>query len=354
MASNTSGINGTTQAPTVPPPPAQQIQAPNADYLFYEIIYDITEFLFAISVVSAFFTVLTFLIFPRIRTYPIKLIMYLCLTIIIGHSSFCIAPYFSSSNAPYPFICTIFGAVIHYFLLANFFWCFCIAFNFYQMIVKRNSGTRALEKYYHLLGWGTPCISVLVVAGLFMYGQTSPENGTCYIRGPRFFGDELGNTLVFATFFLPGLLLTSANAVLFFFVASEIHGTLSKAPDSEQREKTKEFRVLMSIFVTVGLSWIFGFLNSIVSQFDVIKYIMLVLMTIFTPLQGFFIFVAYCINKKVQLKWMSLFSCLPCCDVEVQGGTGKTGTTGTASTRGGAGYSSSSASYSSSSMASRG
>jgi len=114
--------------------------------------------------------------------------------------------------------------------------------------------------------------------------------------------------------------------------------------------------VLMSIFVTVGLSWIFGFLNSILSTVPVLKYIVLVLMTIFTPLQGFFIFVAYCLNKKVQLKWMSLFACLPCCEIEIQN-TGKTGTTGTASTRGGSGgYSSSSASasYSSNSMASRG
>jgi len=191
-------------------------------------------------------------------------------------------------------------------------------------------------------------VAVLIVGGMMSYGQTQAINGTCYIRNP---------ILVFATFFLPGLILTSANAVLFFFVASEIHGTLSKAPDSEQREKTKEFRVLMSIFVTVGLSWIFGFLNSILSTVPVLKYIVLVLMTIFTPLQGFFIFVAYCLNKKVQLKWMSLFACLPCCDIEVQN-TGKTGTTGTASTRGGSGgYSSSSAasaSYTSNSMASRG
>jgi len=241
----------------------------------------------------------------------------------------------SGDGDVFTFLCTIFGALIHYFLLSNFFWCFCIAFNFYQMIVKRNSGTRALEKYYHLIGWGTPCIAVIVVASFFKYGQTSPINGTCYIRD---------NVLVFATFFLPGLILTSANAVLFFFVASEIHGTLSKAPDSEQREKTKEFRVLMSIFVTVGLSWIFGFLNSILSSLPVVKYIILVLMTIFTPLQGFFIFVAYCLNKKVQLKWMGLFSCFPCCDVDVHSTTNKTGTTGTASTRGGGGYSSSSAS----------
>jgi len=131
--------------------------------------------------------------------------------------------------------------------------------------------------------------------------------------------------------------LISANAVLFFFVASEIHGTLAKAPDSEQRERTKEFRVLMSIFVTVGLSWIFAFLNSILMTVPVLNYIVLVLMTMFTPLQGFFIFVAYCLNKKVQLKWMAIFAkCFPCCAVD-----GTLTTTGTKNTAGRSAYSSS-------------
>jgi len=207
------------------------------------------------------------------------------------------------------------------------------------MIVKRNSGTRQLEKYYHLIGWGAPCIPVIIVSATGNYGSTSWQNGSCYIQD---------NTMIFATFFLPGLILISANAVLFFFVASEIHGTLAKAPDSEQREKTKEFRVLMSIFVTVGLSWIFAFLNSILASVDVVKYVILVLMTMFTPLQGFFIFVAYCCNKKVQLKWMGLFArCFPCCSVDGTMGGSKQ-TTGTQSTRGGSGYSSSTASANSS------
>jgi len=294
--------------------------------VFYEVIYNITEVLFGISVLAAIFTIVTFTIFSRIRTYPIKLIMYLCITIVFGHTAFTVAHYF----VEWPGACAIVGAIVHYFLLSNFFWCFCIAFNFYQMIVKRNSGTRQLEKYYHLIGWGTPCIAIIIVGGMGDYGMNSFINGTCYIQN---------NALIFATFFLPGLILISANAVLFFFVASEIHGTLAKAPDSEQRERTKEFRVLMSIFVTVGLSWIFAFLNSILITVPVLSYIILVLMTMFTPLQGFFIFVAYCLNKKVQLKWMGLFAkCFPCCAVD---GTVVTQTAGTKNTAGRSGYSSS-------------
>jgi len=276
-------------------------------------------------VIGAAITIVTFTIFPRIRTYPIKLIIYLCITIVVGHTVFSLAPYVTQSP-----ICVVFGAIVHYFLLSNFLWCGCIAFNFYQMIVKRNAGTRKLEKYYHLVGWGVPCIAVLVVAANSQYGLTRLVNGACYIRQSIF---------IFTTFFLPGFILVCINSVLFFFVASEIHGTLSKAPEAEQRESSKEFRVLMSIFVTVGLSWFFAFLYAILATVDVINIILLVLMTLITPLQGFFIFVAYCLNKKVRRKWQTLLArCLPFCAPE--SGTSKTGATGTTSTRGG-GYTSS-------------
>jgi len=112
---------------------------------------------------------------------------------------------------------------------------------------------------------------------------------------------------------LPGLLILATNFLLFFFVASEIHGTLSKAPQTEQRsgENSKEFRVLISIFVTVGLSWAFGFLTSLFAQQKtiVVYDIFTVLFTITAPLQGTFIFVAYCLNKKVLNRWRKLLGC---------------------------------------------
>jgi len=52
----------------------------------------------------------------------------------------------------------------------------------------------------------------------------------CYIQS---------DTAKFLGFFLPGMIVVFANVVLFFFVATEIHSTLSKAPETEQREKTK-------------------------------------------------------------------------------------------------------------------
>ncbi len=36
--------------------------------------------------------------------------------------------------------------MIHYSFLANFCWTFCIAFNFYRMIVAQDRDTRSYEK----------------------------------------------------------------------------------------------------------------------------------------------------------------------------------------------------------------
>jgi hypothetical protein len=48
---------------------------------------------------------------------------------------------------------------------------------------------------------------------------------------------------------------------------------------------------------------------------EIVITIFLILFTIFTPLQGFFIFLFYCVNKKVAAKWAGLFGkCIPACN----------------------------------------
>jgi len=285
----------TAQQPTYTPDEIDNLNK------FGDAIGWIQTVLLILSIVGCFLTVLTFVAFPAIRTYPIKLICWLSVSIALGQLLFLLIQTYAGVNLV---ACTIGGAAIHYFFLTNFFWCFCLAFNFYQLIVKRNSQTRALEKYYHFVGWGIPFIFVILLGALQQYGRigAAPNYG-CYIRS----GDW-----VLIGFFIPGVLMVAANAVLFFFVASEIHGTLSKAPETEQkqrRENSKEMRVLISIFVTVGLSWIFGFFISLTATVFVLYQIVQILFTVTAPLQGFFIFVAYCINKKVINRWKSCFGC---------------------------------------------
>ncbi|KAK5580453.1 hypothetical protein RB653_000470 [Dictyostelium firmibasis] len=252
----------------------------------YKILNDvlgyITDVLLCLSIVGSFLTILTFMIFPKLRTYPIRLIIYLCASI------FCAQFFFEISFRAYENVfCIPSGLLIHYFFLADFVWTFCVAFNFYQMIVKRNRDAESFEKYYHIAAWGIPLLVCSFCAGFEKYIN---RGGFCYLES---------DLPVFLGFFVPGLLTVCANAVIFFFIAREIHDTLKNAPRTDKKEKSKEFRVYFSIFVSIGLSWIFGFIMTFFQSNSVPGYIFLILFSVTTPLQGFLIFISYCINDKV-------------------------------------------------------
>jgi len=266
---------------------------------YNDVLGWITLVLLCLSIVGALLTILTFTLFASIRTYPIKLIMYLCVVIVIGNLWFILA--FENTFLDNGALCFVTGMIVHGFFLSNFCWTFCIAFNFYQMIVRRNRESEALEKWYHLFAWGFPVFCMIFVTCFLEYGNTGTA---CYVTSALY---------IFIFFFLPGLVIISSNAILFFFVAREIHETLASAPKTDKRERKKEMRVYISIFISIGLSWIFGFIMVLIPE-KIIQLIFLTLFSISQPLQGFLIFVSYCINAKVAGKYAGLFGkCIPFC-----------------------------------------
>jgi len=177
-----------------------------------------------------------------------------------------------------------------------------------------------LEKWFHVFSWSLPAILVIIVGALKKYGGV---NGICFISD---------STAQLCGFFVPGLVIVSANTILFFFVAREINETLKGAQDIKggKKDYRRQFRVYISIVISIGLSWIFGFLYQLFSEVPPVASVFEVLFNITTPLQGFFIFISYCINEKIFKKWAGLFGkCMPCCLKLERGVAG--GTTGTTS-----------------------
>jgi len=263
----------------------------------------VSVILLSISIASALCVLVTFIVFSDLRTYAIKLICYLCVCIIIGFSAF-----IAASEDPIPSnegACISMAILVHFFFIANFCWTFCIAFNFYQVIVRKNREAQLLEKYYHVFCWGLPSGLVIGVGSAQEYGAlVGTSSSQCWIT------DDLAR---FLTFFIPGLLIITSNSVLFFYIGREFHETWASAHKSDQRDRKKEFRVYLSIYVSIGLSWVFGYLMFLMPE-QVIVTILLICFTIFTPLQGFFLFVFYCLQKKVYAKWAGLFGhCIPIC-----------------------------------------
>src|SRR3990167_6388709 len=86
------------------------------------------------------------------------IVLVLMILSIVG--AFCTIVVFTNEG-----LCIFIAICVHYYFLANFLWTFCIAFNFYQMIVRRNREHEQLEKYYHVACWGIPAIFVIFAGG---------------------------------------------------------------------------------------------------------------------------------------------------------------------------------------------
>lgn len=99
----------------------------------------LTLVLLCLSITGALITIITFTIFKSLRTFAIKLIMYLCVCIICGQTTFLAVSILSTQADRNETLygnhfCVVAGAMIHYFFLTNFFWCLCIAINLYLMV----------------------------------------------------------------------------------------------------------------------------------------------------------------------------------------------------------------------------
>jgi len=169
------------------------------------------------------------------------------------------------------------------------------------MIVKRNREAQKLEKWYHLICWGLPSVIIVIVGALQYYGDTG---AVCYIKN---------QWVTYGTLFVPGLVAISINSILFFLIGREIAETLAGAPKTDQRDRKQEFRVYISIFISLGLSWVFGYIEVLISSKGA-KLFFFIIFNIMTPAQGILIFMFYCMNTKVGLKWTALLGrVFPCC-----------------------------------------
>lgn len=149
---------------------------------------------------------------------------------------------------------------------------------------------------YHLAGWGLPAIVVGVtvgVAGINRYGRS----GFCW------FNDRW--TMI-GSFLIPVAVIMAANCVFFVVIVTKLlmvswarsrHKSGLSAVDIR---RWTELRAAVSISVLLGLSWIFGaFVDTGIGATGslVFQY----LFAIFTTIQGFIIFLVYCVfNPQVR------------------------------------------------------
>ncbi|CAL1268772.1 unnamed protein product, partial [Larinioides sclopetarius] len=193
--------------------------------------------------------------------------------------------------------CMAVAILLHYFMLASFFWMLVEAFLHYLCLVKVVGMyiPRFLQKAM-LFAWGIPTIIVGIVLSANRNAYYSKTEFCCLS----------GNVFYLAVAFPVAVSLTInfiIFGVIFYSVTCEKSMQKLKCNQDQKKMMVARVKAMFCVSVLLGLSWVFGFLAAI----DDAKLVFQYLFVITTTLQGFMLFFFFVLRQKnTRELWQNL------------------------------------------------
>ncbi|XP_038051842.1 uncharacterized protein LOC119724727 isoform X2 [Patiria miniata] len=246
-------------------------------------------------------TFLTYCVFSELRKLAGKLVMNLVVALFTAILMFMIPGYLS----PNPTACVIGAMVAHFAWLAAFAFMAIVAVNVERTLTslvqrrEKPSGVSRTLVAYMALGWGLPLIVVGICLILQFCNCTSlpkiyAEGAVCWITN---------STVRVVVFVVPvGIsLIVSTGLYLLTLVRLRRRRRATQIVRKQGRVEgaREELAIYSKLCVLMGVTWIFGFVSQSVTGILVFSYIYILL----NYLQGVFIFIAFCLNKRVRGLW---------------------------------------------------
>nr|XP_010952865.1 PREDICTED: G-protein coupled receptor 64 [Camelus bactrianus] len=204
-------------------------------------------------------------------------------------------------------LCISVAVFLHYFLLVSFTWMGLEAFHMYLALVKVfNTYIRKYILKFCIVGWGVPAVVVTIVLiispdnyGLGSYGKFpngSPDD-FCWINSNAIFYITVVG--YFSVIFL-------LNVSMFIVVLVQLCRIKKKKQLGAQRKTSiQDLRSVAGLTFLLGITWGFAFF-----AWGPVNVTFMYLFAIFNTLQGFFIFIFYCVAKEnVRKQWRRYLCC---------------------------------------------
>lgn len=257
-----------------------------------EILSYITIFGCFLSLIGLFITFLTYSMFKRLhQELSAKVLVQLCVSLFVVDLTFIIGV----EQINRPALCTIVAIVIHYFTLVSFLWMLIEALLMYYSFVivwpPREGGDIYKSS---LAAWGIPFVIVL----LAYVTNTNAYSGHnyCHVTGLPFY----------IAYLAPIGLIIVANFIAFMCIMYRLNSRPDNNTDrGSLRDAFLRCRRAFGIMILMGLTWSFGFglASKARLQFSY-------LFAITNGLQGFAIFIFYCVGQANARKaWKRFFMC---------------------------------------------
>ncbi|XP_049560682.1 adhesion G-protein coupled receptor G2 isoform X19 [Orcinus orca] len=251
-------------------------------------------------------TLVTYIAFEKIRRdYPSKILIQLCAALLLLNLVFLLDSWIALYDIRG--LCISVAIFLHYFLLVSFTWMGLEAFHMYLALVKVfNTYIRKYILKFCIVGWGVPAVVVTIVLiispdnyGLGSYGKFpngSPDD-FCWINS---------NAVFYITVVGYFCVIFLLNVSMFIVVLVQLFRIKKKKQLGAQRKTSiQDLRSVAGLTFLLGITWGFAFF-----AWGPVNVTFMYLFAIFNTLQGFFIFIFYCVAKEnVRKQWRRYLCC---------------------------------------------
>ncbi|XP_041949492.1 adhesion G-protein coupled receptor G4 [Alosa sapidissima] len=244
-------------------------------------------------------TVLTYTAFEKLRRdYPSKILLNLALALEGLNLIYLLNSWLSSLGSSV--LCVAVAITMHYFLLASFTWMGLEAVNMYFALVKVfNVYVPSYILKFCALGWGIPLIICGLVLILRRDGYGSAPYGAslepsddvfCWVQDDvTFYVSVVGYILLVLLF----------NMAVFLVVLVQLRNMRFNRPAGMRSGLFKDLRGVASLTFLLGLTWAVALFT-----WGPVRVPLLYMFSILNSLQGFFLFLFYCLMKEnVRKQW---------------------------------------------------
>uniref|UniRef100_A0A2I3G8U9 Adhesion G protein-coupled receptor G2 n=1 Tax=Nomascus leucogenys TaxID=61853 RepID=A0A2I3G8U9_NOMLE len=251
-------------------------------------------------------TLVTYIAFEKIRRdYPSKILIQLCAALLLLNLVFLLDSWIALYKMQG--LCISVAVFLHYFLLVSFTWMGLEAFHMYLALVKVfNTYIRKYILKFCIVGWGVPAVVVAIILtispdnyGLGSYGKFpngSPDD-FCWINN---------NAVFYITVVGYFCVIFLLNVSMFIVVLVQLCRIKKKKQLGAQRKTSiQDLRSIAGLTFLLGITWGFAFF-----AWGPVNVTFMYLFAIFNTLQGFFIFIFYCVAKEnVRKQWRRYLCC---------------------------------------------
>ncbi|KAJ7319569.1 hypothetical protein JRQ81_019080 [Phrynocephalus forsythii] len=251
-------------------------------------------------------TLVTYIAFEKIRRdYPSKILIQLCVALLLLNLVFLLDSWIALYNNRG--MCISVAVFLHYFLLVSFTWMGLEAFHMYLALVKVfNTYVRKYILKFCIVGWGVPAVVIVIVLAISLdnYGLGS------YGKFPNGSSDEFcwikSDTIFYITVVGYFCIIFLLNISMFIVVLIQLCRIKKKKQLGAQRKTSiQDLRSVAGLTFLLGITWGFAFF-----AWGPVNLIFMYLFAIFNTLQGFFIFIFYCVAKEnVRKQWRRYLCC---------------------------------------------